>query len=380
MSERFTHQSSESLDTAHECSTHCVRRTFPGSSKLRKSCSSLTPAPCSSSTSSLFLQPSFARSRPNSKQRLLISIRLSRQCYAHTGVHDEIMMNFNGRWPRSSPHGKNPGSSLRPMPKSTPRPEPTANRCPTFRPNGSRFSRRSKTGMVSESQSTTFQLSVTSKLSKRKINEGRLRAETLAQVISLEEEEAQERSIPEHPKQLHLTLEANLTLQTRRRYISSMPKTVEQQRTKYQVLSNMWLLAILRQPGRALCRDLDERTWPLFLDGLLNRKNFAFQRQLENSEVMVGPDWNHCLEYEFQLCKDALRRAFPSVQHFGQRTTVRCIAWNVGSLFSQWPMQGQKRQTCQEHSLGEQSQLVGEAAGFPEEQQVEISSQTVGPH
>ena len=24
---------------------------------------------------------------------------------------------------------------------------------------------------------------------------------------------------------------------------------------------------------------------------------------------MVGPDWNHCLEYEFQLRKDALRRA-----------------------------------------------------------------------
>ena len=29
-----------------------------------------------------------------------------------------------------------------------------------------------------------------------------------------------------------------------------MPKTVEQLRTKYQVLSNMWLLANLRQPGR----------------------------------------------------------------------------------------------------------------------------------
>ena len=127
-------------------------------------------------------------------------------------------------------------------------------------------------------------------------------------MISLEEEEAQERSKPEHPKQLHLTLEANLTLQTRRRFISQMPKSVEQLRTKYQVLSNMWLLAKLRQPGRALYRDLDERTWPLLLEELLNRKNFAFQRQLENSEVMVGPDWNHCLEYEYQIRKEALRR------------------------------------------------------------------------
>ena len=87
---------------------------------------------------------------------------------------------------------------------------------------------------------------------EERINEGRLRAETLAQVVSLEEEEAQERSKPEDPKQLHLTLEANLTPQTRRRYISSVPKIVEQLRTKYQVQSNVWLLAKLRQPGRAL--------------------------------------------------------------------------------------------------------------------------------
>ena len=87
----------------------------------------------------------------------------------------------------------------------------------------------------------------------------------------MEEEEAQERSKPEHPKQLHLL------------------------RTKYQVLSNLWLLAKLRQPGRALHRDLDERTCPLLLEELLNRKNFAFQRQLENSEVMVGPDFGAAL-------------------------------------------------------------------------------------
>ena len=80
---------------------------------------------------------------------------------------------------------------------------------------------------------------------EEKVNEGRLRAETLAQVISLEEEEAQERSKPEHLKQLYLTLEANLTPQTRRRFISQMPTSVEHLRIKYQVLSNLWLLAKL---------------------------------------------------------------------------------------------------------------------------------------
>ena len=51
---------------------------------------------------------------------------------------------------------------------------------------------------------------------EEKVNEGRLRPETLAQVVSLEEEEAQEKVKPEQPKQLHQTLAANLTVQTRR--------------------------------------------------------------------------------------------------------------------------------------------------------------------
>ena len=214
----------------------------------------------------------------------------------------------NGRWPRSSPHGKNPGCNQRLKLKLTLWPEHTGNQVSYLPSEWVKILKafRDKYGqripeyyLPAQCYFETFE---------EKVNEGRIRAETLAQVISLEEEEAQERSKPEHPKQLHLTLEANLTLQTRRRFISQMPVSVEQLRTKYQVLSNMWLLAKLRQPGRALYRDLDERTWPLLLEELLNRKNFAFQRQLENSEVMVGPDWNHCLEYEYQIRKEALRR------------------------------------------------------------------------
>ena len=79
------------------------------------------------------------------------------------------------------------------------------------------------------------------------------------------------------PKQLHLTLDANLTVQTRRRYVSSMPSSIEELRKKN------WLLAKMRQPNR-----------PMFAD-------------LEVSGEMVGPDWNHCLEYEFQLRKKTLR-------------------------------------------------------------------------
>ena len=139
------------------------------------------------------------------------------------------------------------------------------------------------------------------------LNEGRLRPETLAQVVSVEEEEAQERTKPEQPKQLHLTLDANLTVQTRRRYLSCMPVTVEDLRRKYWVMTHMWQLAKMRQPSRPMYADLDEKTWNNFLEELLNRENFNFRREIEGSGEMVGPDWNHCLEYEFQLRKEALR-------------------------------------------------------------------------
>ena len=53
--------------------------------------------------------------------------------------------------------------------------------------------------------------------------------------------------------------------------------------------------------------DLDEKTWNNFLEELPNRENFNFRREIEGSGEMVGPDWNQCLEYDFQLRKEALR-------------------------------------------------------------------------
>ena len=43
----------------------------------------------------------------------------------------------------------------------------------------------------------------------------------------------------------------------------------------------MRLLAQMRQQGRHLFSDFDDKTWPKLLEELLNRKNFNFQRQLQ---------------------------------------------------------------------------------------------------
>ena len=141
---------------------------------------------------------------------------------------------------------------------------------------------------------------------EEKVNEGRLRPVALAQVVSLEGEEAQERTKPEQPKQLHVTLDANLTVQTCRRYLSSMPSSVGELRWKHWVMTHIWLLAKMRQPSRPINADLDEKTWNNFPEGPLRREIFNFRREIEGFGEMVGPDWSHRLEYEFQLRQEAL--------------------------------------------------------------------------
>ena len=55
--------------------------------------------------------------------------------------------------------------------------------------------------------------------------------------------------------------------------------------------------------------DFIENTWPKFLKELLNEDNFGLQREIQG-EVWATPAWTHCLEYEYQLRKEALRLCF----------------------------------------------------------------------
>ena len=121
-------------------------------------------------------------------------------------------------------------------------------------------------------------------------------------MVSLEEEEAQERVKPEQPNQLHLTLDANLRVQTRRRYLSSMPRTVEELRKKYWVMTHMWLLAKMRQPSRAMYADLDEKNMEHLSGGATEQGKLQLPARDERWLVQTGTT---CLEYEFQLRKEA---------------------------------------------------------------------------
>ena len=131
---------------------------------------------------------------------------------------------------------------------------------------------------------------------EEKLSDGHLKAETLAQNKSPKREN--------HSVSLHL--DGQLTIQTKRRFMSNMPSNPEELRLKYKVLSNCWLMGQLRQPGRHLFSDLDRNTFADFLDVLLSEKNFLLIKNIGTTRI-IRPDWSLCMGYEFELRKEALR-------------------------------------------------------------------------
>ena len=141
---------------------------------------------------------------------------------------------------------------------------------------------------------------------QEKLAAGMLQAEPLDQVISQAEAEEQDRKKPDPLRQCGMHLNATLTIQTRRRYSSSLPKNLEELRQKFDVLSNCWLLGQQRQPGRALYSDVGSGTFPRILKELLGKKNFAQERA--RGKPLDAPPWAHCLSYEHELRREAYKR------------------------------------------------------------------------
>ena len=131
------------------------------------------------------------------------------------------------------------------------------------------------------------------------------RAETLAHVISLHEEEKQKALRPEPSRSVGIHLDSSLSIQTQRRFMAKMPTNTEELRTKYKVMANMFLPAKMRQPSRHLYKDLEVNTFSGFLDELLSDRNFLMEGG--DDDNLILPPWNECLNYEFQIRKEAVR-------------------------------------------------------------------------
>ena len=79
---------------------------------------------------------------------------------------------------------------------------------------------------------------------EEKLQNGSFEADGLALVISVEEEKSQKASkLEQSSTQMGLQLDATLTIQMKKRFLSSKLDVPEALRTKYKVMGNLWLLA-----------------------------------------------------------------------------------------------------------------------------------------
>ena len=85
---------------------------------------------------------------------------------------------------------------------------------------------------------------------EEKLSNTTWRAEPLTHVVSLQEEEKQKALRLEPARSIGIHLDSSLSIQTQRRFMSSVPTTIEDLRTKYKVMADMFLLAQMRQPSR----------------------------------------------------------------------------------------------------------------------------------
>ena len=142
---------------------------------------------------------------------------------------------------------------------------------------------------------------------EERLSDGSMIAEPLTHVVSMLEEQKMKAQKPEPARTLGINLDSSLTIQTRRRYVSAMPSNFEELRTKYKVMTNMWLLAQMRQPGRHMYLDFDKDTFNDFLDELISSKNFLLEKTVAGKQIIV-PQWDHCLNYEQELRNEAVKR------------------------------------------------------------------------
>ena len=109
---------------------------------------------------------------------------------------------------------------------------------------------------------------------------------------------------PDPSRQYNLQLDSRLTITTKRRHLSSEPTNEKGLRPKYVIMTNLWLLAQMRQPGKSIYQVLDRCTFNDFLDTFLDRDNFNFCKEVV-SRALIFSSWSFCLSYEFELRKEA---------------------------------------------------------------------------
>ena len=166
-----------------------------------------------------------------------------------------------------------------------------------------------------------------------RLADGTLKAEPSSHVVSLFEEEQQDAKKPDPTRQFNLQLDSKLTITTKRRHLSSEPTDEKGLRLKYSIMTNLWLLAQMRQPGRSIYADFDRNTFIDFLETLLDKDNFNFYKEVDG-RPMISPCWSYCLSYELELRKEAIQLC--KEQSFGIQSALWTALRNTEHRMKHW--------------------------------------------
>ena len=153
--------------------------------------------------------------------------------------------------------------------------------------------------------------------SAERLADGTLKAEPLSHIVSLFEEEQQDAKRPDPT----------------RHYNSSEPIDEKGLRLKCSIMTNLWLLAQMRQPGRSICADLDRNTFIDFLEVLLDKDTFYFYQEVDG-RPMISPSWSFCLSFELELREEAIRLC--KEQSFGIQSALWTALRNTEHRMKHW--------------------------------------------
>ena len=123
---------------------------------------------------------------------------------------------------------------------------------------------------------------------------------------------------PDTSRQYNLQPDSRLTISTKRRHTSTEPTDEISLRAKYAIVTSLWLLAQMKQPGRSIYKDFDKSTFIDFLDRLCDRDNFHFHKEVDG-RPLIAP----CLSYELEIRKEAIKRCKE------QAVGIKAALWGV---------------------------------------------------
>ena len=163
--------------------------------------------------------------------------------------------------------------------------------------------------------------------------DGTLKAEPLSLVVSAFEEEQQDARKPDLTRHYNLQLDSRLTISTKRRHTSTEPTDEIGLRAKYAIMTNLWLLAQMKQPGRSIYKDFDKTTFNDFLDKLMDRDNFNFYKEVEG-RPLIAPKWSYCLSYELERRKESIKLC--KERNVGIKEALWSVLGNVEHRMKHW--------------------------------------------